>query len=97
MEIKEAAMAIVKKIPEEYQLAKAKVEALTPQDRLVYDYLMSGRKLTGLAAFTTLGVASLTSRIATLRRLGMTINDEWAHDHFERRYKAYWVPSGEDA
>lgn len=68
-----------------------KLAGLTPQDKLVYDYLMSGRALTSLVAMVNLGVGSLTARIATLRKLGLKIADEWAADHFNRRYKKYQV------
>lgn len=67
------------------------VSGLSPQDKLVYEYLMSGRALTNLVAMVNLGVGSLTARIATLRRHGLQIADEWAQDHFERRYKKYHV------
>lgn len=63
---------------------------LSPQSRLVHDYLMSGRKLTRLIALTNLGVQDVTTRIAELRKLGMEIKDAWLADHFDRRYKEYW-------
>ena len=76
---------------------------LTPQAALVLDYLSSGRKITPLVAHMTLGVASLTARIAELRKVMdpdapakyprrlYAIEDEWCTDHFERRYKSYWM------
>lgn len=66
---------------------------ITPQAALVLDYLSSekGRKLTPLIAHTTLGVASLTARIAELRGEGYKIEDRWDADHFNRRYKSYWI------
>ena len=68
-------------------------KAITPQAALVLDYLSSqpGRRLTPLIAHTTLGVASLTARIAELRSRGYNIADSWEADHFQRRYKAYWM------
>ncbi len=39
----------------------------------------------------TLGVASLTARIAELREYGYAIADKWDADHFNRRYKTYWM------
>jgi len=66
---------------------------LTPQAALVLDYLTSGRKLTPLVAHMTLGVASLTARIAELRNAGHKIADQWDADHFNRRYKSYWMPA----
>lgn len=70
-------------------LTDEQVAGLTPQDKLVYEYFQSGRALTTLVAMVNLGVSSLTARVATLRRLGLDIRDEWAEDHFERRYKKY--------
>lgn len=69
----------------------SEIAALAPQARLVFDYLMSSRKLTPLIAITNLGVASVTTRISELRTKGMKITDEWANDHYGRRYKVYWV------
>lgn len=67
-------------------------QKITPQGALVLDYLTSGRKITPLVAHMTLGVASLTARISELRDLGYDyIKDEWCHDHFNRRYKSYWM------
>lgn len=66
-------------------------QQLAPQTRLVLDYLSTGRELTGMIAFMNLGVASLTSRIAELRKAGYEINDKHSHDHFGKRYKKYWM------
>jgi hypothetical protein len=76
---------------------------ISPQAALVLDYLSGGRELTPLIAHMTLGVASLTSRIAELRKLKNPdgsytypgIKDEWRNDHFNRRYKAYWMGKAE--
>lgn len=69
---------------------------ITPQAALVLDYLTTGRKLTPLIAHMTLGVASLTARIAELRAIKppsvtYDIKDQWQTDHFNRRYKEYWM------
>lgn len=64
---------------------------LTEQAKLVLDYLNAGRTLTPMIAMVSLGVGSLTARIAELRRKGHTIGDEWSKDHFNRRYKTYWL------
>lgn len=61
----------------------------SPQTTLVLNYLKSGRALTNLIAMTNLGVGSLTSRVAELRKAGVKVNDEWSFDHFERAYKKY--------
>lgn len=65
--------------------------AYKPQTQLVLDYLQSGRTLTTLIALTNLGVGSLTTRIAELRNAGIAVIDEWGVDHFDRRYKRYWI------
>lgn len=75
----------------------ADIAGLAPQAKLVFDYLMSKRKLTPLIAITNLGVASITTRISELRAKGMEIADEWAKDHHGRRYKVYWVEGSADA
>lgn len=68
---------------------------LTPQAKIVLDYLMArpDRKLTPLAAHTFLGIASITARIAELRKAfgEAVILDEWGSDAFKRRFKAYWM------
>jgi hypothetical protein len=74
---------------------------ISPQAALVLDYLSgtgedakgnpTPRKLSPLIAHMTLGVASLTARIAELRRAGYDIEDRWDADHFMRRYKTYWM------
>lgn len=69
----------------------APMKKITPQAALVLDYLSSLRKLTPLVAHMTLGVASLTARIAELRDKGYSIQDRWDADHFNRRYKSYWM------
>ncbi len=75
----------------------SKPTGISPQAALVLDYLTAGRKLTPLIAHMTLGVASLTARIAELRKHGYTsIKDQWEVDHFNRRYKAYWMEHGAD-
>lgn len=69
------------------------VATLGPQDKLVYEYLISGRALTNMVALVNLGVGSLSRRITTLRKAGLDIATEWGTDHFERRYKKYSVPT----
>lgn len=66
-------------------------QGMSPSVRKVYEYLVTGRKLTNLVAMANLGVGSLTSRIAELRKLGLDIRDEWREDHARKRYKAYWM------
>lgn len=62
--------------------------SMKPQTRFVLNYLRK-RKLSTFIAVNSLGVASLSSRIAELRRLGFKISDEWKHDFDRQRYKRY--------
>lgn len=64
-------------------------ENLTPQNRLLVEYLKSGRSLSTMVAITSLGVFTLSKRIAELRAMGLPIHDTWATDHHGRRYKKY--------
>lgn len=60
-----------------------------PQSALVLEYLSSGRGLSGLIAHTVLGVTSLTTRVAELRKAGIPISGEWYHDHQNKRFMVY--------
>lgn len=66
-----------------------------PQTTLVLEYLASGRGLSVLIAHTVLGVASLTSRVAELRKLGIPIEGKWHQDHQHNRFMVYhYIPGG---
>lgn len=71
--------------------------APTPQAQLVLDYLKSGRTLTPLLAMTNLGIASLTTRISELSKLGFNIIAEWQTDYHKRRYKTYRLEETDQA
>lgn len=62
---------------------------LTPQAKLVLDYLNSGKSLTQMIALNNLGVGSITKRIAELRKAGHTIKTDRKLDHFGQRYAEY--------
>lgn len=64
-------------------------QKLTKQQEIVLDYLKHGRTLTNLVAITALGVGSLSSRIAELRRMGHNIVDRRETDGFGREFKKY--------
>jgi hypothetical protein len=70
---------------------------ITPQAALVLDYLTVRGEITPVIAHMTLGVASLTARIAELRKAGYKIDGEWKADHYHRRYMSYSMdkPAGE--
>lgn len=76
-------------------LPDSTLSGMMPQLRLIYDYLMTGRRLSGLIAMTNLSVMNLTTRIAELRKLGLDVKGEWSDDHRGRRYKSYWVETEE--
>lgn len=75
-------------IPEGSNIEKALLEA-SPQLTLVIEYLKSGRGLSGLIAHTVLGVTSLTTRIAELRKMGLPIAGKWHKDHSGKRFMVY--------
>jgi N-acetylmuramoyl-L-alanine amidase len=62
---------------------------LRPQQQLIVDYLTAGRTLTTKVAVVSLGIMSVSSRIAELRKLGFPIREEEATDHFGKRYVKY--------
>lgn len=63
---------------------------LTQQQQVVMDYLSRGRTLTNKVALTCLGVGSLSSRIAELRRMGYVIVDAFEEDRLTGRlFKKY--------
>lgn len=73
------------------------VDGLTTQQRLVLDYLGAGRTLTTKIAVMSLGIMSISSRVAELRKLGHKILDEEAKDHFGKRYLKYRLQGAEAA
>jgi hypothetical protein len=73
------------------RLPDASIINLGPQQRLIYDYLMTGRHLTRQVAINTLNVQEVTTRISELRRLGLDIKSEFKKDYGGTRYKTYWV------
>lgn len=72
-------------------LTPEEVSKLGPQDKLVYEYLISGRALTTMVGLVNLGVGSLSRRITTLKKAGLAISKAWGEDHFQRRYKKYFI------
>lgn len=68
---------------------------LSPQTRLVYQYLKSGRTLSQAIALTNLGVGSVTSRVSELRKAlekegdVERVTDEWKADFSKQKYKSY--------
>ncbi len=80
--------------PDELPLHKALAQ-VAPQAALVLEYLASERGLSVLIAHTVLGVTSLTTRIAELRKLGIPITGVWHQDHAHKRFMVYkYTPGG---
>lgn len=79
------------------KLSDADIINLGPQQRLIYDYLMTGRQLSRQVAINTLNVQEVTTRISELNKLGLDIKAEWKRDFNQTRYKAYWVEVEVDA
>lgn len=68
---------------------------LTKQQQVILDYMKPGRTLTNIVAITCLGVGSLSSRVAELRRKGYPINAERDVDGFGRSYFKYTMEHGD--
>lgn len=62
---------------------------LSTQQQLIVNYLRAGHTLSTQIAMVSLGIASLSSRVAELRALGFPINSEEARDYHGRRYLKY--------
>ena len=52
----------------------------TPQQRLIVDYLDAGKTLTNKTAIMCLGIGSLSSRMAELKRKGYEFETEREYD-----------------
>jgi len=70
-------------------------QALSPQAKLVLDYLKTGRTLTNIIAMTTLKVYALPRRIADLTEAGYNILKERKRDFQGAAYVAYSLPAEE--
>lgn len=66
---------------------------MSAQQAIVYEYLKAGKTLTNQVALNCLGVGSLSSRIAELRRGGLSPSEDivvtWDVDRFGRQYAKY--------
>lgn len=77
--------------PKVTSLPEQVVNDLSPQNHTLYEYLQSGKKVSGLIAMTSLRMASLSSRVAQLRKLGLDIKGRNVTDHWNQRYMVYWI------
>lgn len=62
---------------------------LTGQQQVIVDYLSANRSLTNLHALVSLGIGSITSRIAELRAMGYVITSTRKKDFHEKEYVQY--------
>lgn len=65
------------------------VDGLSTQNRLIIEYLSKRGPLSNQTAIIELGIGSLTSRVAELRKRGYNIVGEDAEDFHGHRYKKY--------
>ena len=70
---------------------------LTPQQQTIIDYMKPGRTLTNMVAITCLGIGSLSSRVAELRRAGHDIVTERCVDKLERSFDKYTLVMPKEA
>lgn len=74
-----------------FKITKSMTAKLSPQAELVLNVLSQGRSVTTQVMMNTHGIASLTSRIAELRKAGFAIEGKWKSvpEKHNRRYMAY--------
>lgn len=70
---------------------------LSFQNKLILGYLQGRGPLSNQTAIIELGIGSLTSRIAELRKRGYPITDEVCEDFHGHRYKKYNLAKAEEA
>lgn len=64
---------------------------MTPQEKLVIDYIKQRGSITQREASADLGIDRLASRISDLRKGGMNIIREWEYDTNRRGEKCHWA------
>lgn len=71
---------------------------LSPQAHAVLQYLRSGKGLSNLLAINTIGIGSLSSRVAELREKGFRVETEWhqAPPPAGNRYAVYKLKGSDD-
>ncbi len=62
---------------------------MKPQTRTVLEYLRSGKGLSAAVAMMTLGIGSLSSRVAELNALGYDISSASRRTPNGKRYNVY--------
>ena len=64
---------------------------MTPQEKLVLDYMERCGSITQKQSTDDLGVARLASRISSLRQSGYPIIKEWEYGTNRRGDKCHWA------
>ncbi len=64
---------------------------MTPQEKLVIDYIKQRGSITQREASADLGIDRLASRISDLRKGGMDIVREWEYGTNRRGEKCHWA------
>lgn len=64
---------------------------MTPQEKLVIDYIRQRGSITQREASADLGIDRLASRISDLRKGGVNIVKEWEYGTNRRGEKGHWA------
>ena len=64
---------------------------MTPQEKLVIDYIQQRGSITSHEASKELGIDRLASRISDLRKGGVNIVKEWEYGTNRRGEKCHWA------
>lgn len=86
---------LIKSVPTPRTILYTTPRTLSPQAHMVLEYLRSGRGLSNLIALNVLGVGSLSSRVAELRKKGFDIAGDWRREPapHHRTYTVYKLVS----
>jgi hypothetical protein len=66
-------------------------EKVTPQEKLVLDYMKANGSITQKQSTDDLGVSRLASRVSSLRKSGYPIVKEWEYGRNRRGEKCHWA------
>lgn len=68
---------------------------ITPQLRTIAKHFKNHGSITNVEAHAVYGIRSVSSRVAELRNLGLTINKDQRKDATGQRYTRYVMPQGQ--
>ena len=71
---------------ESSQILEANLPKFNGQCKTVYDYLISGARLTVGEAYNNLHIGDLRARVHSLRRAGIDVKDELIDGRFKQYY-----------